>query len=130
MAEPIPRFRVVGEGETPPRKGRGPGPAVLVILLYALAFGGALWFLWAQARRRPAPAAVSPARTSSAGELDRRALAEGKGLRLEARAEYRRRLAEDRCDCGCDRTLESCLTGDQKCARSPELARELSRKLE
>ena len=125
MPEPS-RLRVVGEGEPPARRRRGPGPAVLLVLLYALAFAAALVLLWSQTRhgrdRRPhtEPRAAAPL-------TDRKALAAGEGLRPAERDEYLRALSREHCDCGCGRTLQNCLTMDQKCSRSPELAVHLRR---
>jgi hypothetical protein len=134
-SEEAPRFHVVGphEGSRP----RRPGPAVLSILLYAALFGGALWYLRAKsplfhramapgrpaalATRRPAgPTAGAPALP-----ISRDALLSGEKLPVAARAGYFRRLATDRCDCGCGRTLSDCLANEPACARSPAQASQL-----
>lgn len=134
MPETNPRFRVVGEGEPPPRRRRGPGVAVLLVFLYALAFAVALWLLWREARREraappPASRAAAPA-PIPVSVPDRNALRTGEGMRPAARTEYLRELERDRCDCGCGRTLQDCLSSDRKCTRSPELATRLQRKLD
>jgi hypothetical protein len=130
MVEPVPRLRVVGEGEPPPRGRRGPGIAVILVLVYALAFLGALFLLWGQVRRRAAltSAPAAPAAPRLLSLADRRALASGEGLAPAARAEYERALSAALCDCGCGRKLAACLVGDQKCSRSPELAETLRQK--
>ena len=126
MPEPS-RLRIVGQGEPPPRRRRGPGLAVLLVLLYALAFVAALWLVWSQTRRErgahppPEPRAAAPL-------SDRRALAAGDGLLPVRRVRYLRELSRERCDCGCGQTLQDCLTKDEKCSRSPELAEQLRRK--
>jgi hypothetical protein len=129
-------FRVLGPaGEPAPARRRGPGLAVLVIAAYAIAFFAALWFLRARSPlfRRAAPDALAastraPAPPPPAGELESRAaLLEGAGLAALAREEYLGRLATDCCDCGCDMTLQECLTTDRTCARSREIASGLRR---
>lgn len=61
MPEPAPRLRAVAKDAPPPRR-RGPGLAVLVILLYAAAFGAGLW--WCRSRsplfQRSSPVFPSP----------------------------------------------------------------------
>ncbi len=128
MADSGSRFRVVGQGEPPPRRRRGPGIAVLLVLIYALAFGAALWIFWSRARRDRA--ATLPPPSAAAPAPDRTALTTGEGMLPAARAEYLRELQRDICDCGCGRTLQDCLAADRKCARSPELAQHLRRKLD
>ncbi|HTO86641.1 MAG TPA: hypothetical protein VMR54_03820 [Thermoanaerobaculia bacterium] len=130
------RLRVVGEGEPPPRRGRGrrgPGLAVILVGLYAILFAAALWWMKSQAShdRGPAPAARGgePAAAPSAGAADRAGLLAGKGLSPAARQEYAQRLASDRCDCGCDLTLRKCLEGEAKCARSADMAEERLKQL-
>jgi hypothetical protein len=46
----------------------------------------------------------------------------GKGISEPARSRYFSRLAIERCDCGCGRTLTDCLVNEKTCSRSPELA--------
>jgi hypothetical protein len=129
MPEPSFKLRAVGEDEPPPRRGRGPGIAVLLVLVYALTFAAALWLLWSYARRERTPA-KAPAPRAATSLTDRSAIAAGDGLRPSARAAYRRELTRNRCDCGCGRTLQECLTVDPKCSRSPELAERLRQGLD
>lgn len=134
MSEPSPNLRIVGEGERPRRPRRGPGPAVLLVGLYAIAFGVALWLLRGQALRPRAatPGADHPPRLAAAGPaktMDRRNLLSGAGLEPEARAEYLEHLATDCCDCGCGMTLAECLAGEQKCVRSAQEAEERWKRL-
>jgi hypothetical protein len=72
MSPEEPRFRVVGPEDTIRR--RPPGPAFLLVCLYAALFGGALWYLGARtgiwkknapASRGASPAPVVPASVSS-----------------------------------------------------------------
>lgn len=139
MPEPARRLRAVGPEEGP--RPRRPGPAVLAILLYAILFGGALWYLRSKSplfqRSRAngsvpsvvpvssdAPPARDPGKSGRPGlrPLARDALLSGSGLPENVRAGYFHRLAVDRCDCGCERTLSDCLANEPKCSRSPALA--------
>jgi hypothetical protein len=126
MPDPSPKLRVVGCGEPPPHRGKGPGLAVILVGLYALAFAGALWLIRghaSNARRWAAPAPGSPgAAAAAAGRPDRQGLLSGAGLEAGAHTEYARGLAADCCDCGCELTLRECLTTDEKCTRSAEIA--------
>jgi hypothetical protein len=134
MSEPVPRLRIVGSDEATPRRPRGPGIAVILVGIYGLLFGGALWWLRGQApgAGRPAAPASVPSRAKARvpADTDRRLLLAGFGLEPEAVCEYDRQLAADCCDCGCDLTLQECLVADQKCARSAEAAREKLRRLQ
>ena len=185
MSPEEPRFRVVGPEETIRR--RPPGPAFLLVCLYAALFGGALWYLgartgiWKKTARKvgaTSPASVVPAsekngrgdgatggrgemgrgdagtrnsqRASSAeaaasaakagsaasqsstpgrGEAapSREELLAGEGISEPARSRYFSRLATERCDCGCGRTLTDCLVNEKTCSRSPELANQIRR---
>lgn len=133
MPDPISKLHLVGEAEPPPRRGRGPGPAVILVGLYALLFGSALWVLRGQAPHGPRPGkrqAEPPGAAAGAPEMsDRKGLLSGTGLEPETREEYARSLAADCCDCGCDLTVHECLAGDQKCARSAQMARERLQRL-
>ena len=60
----------------------------------------------------------------------RAALLAGEGLTPEERADYQQRIAHDCCDCGCDMTVAECLASDQKCPRSPDLARQRQQMVE
>jgi len=130
MPDPISKLRVVGEGEPPPRRRRGPGLAVVLVALYAVAFAAALWLLRGEALRGRGGAGTAPGSPQAAKSVrpktDRKGLLSGAGLEPAARSEYERQLATDCCDCGCDLTLHECLARDQKCARSAEIS---SRKL-
>ncbi|HTD53583.1 MAG TPA: hypothetical protein VK780_11210 [Thermoanaerobaculia bacterium] len=141
MADESPRFHVVDSGEN--RRGpRRPGPAVAWILVYAGLFAAGLLYFRAKSPlfRRSAsstpPAgstsAVSPPRgvrpreagTGRLGEISprRESLLAGEGLPASSRGRYFERLATDRCNCGCDRSLADCLVHEPACTRSPELA--------
>jgi hypothetical protein len=119
MADPLrPALRAVGPNDVPPVRRRGPGFAVIAIVAYAVLFMGALWVFKSRSKEeRPQPAAVTSAPT-------RAALLEGAGLADADRKRYLAGLAADRCDCGCEMTLLSCLARDLSCTRSPEIARE------
>lgn len=124
MPEPGRRFRLVGEGQPPPRRHRGPGIAVLLVGAYAVLFVAGLFLLWRSSARGASSAPAEPRPVpASDGAASRAALLAGKGLTPEERAEYQQRIAHDCCDCGCDMTVAECLASDQKCPRSPELAR-------
>ncbi len=120
-------LRVVGPEER--HSSLRPGAAVLGILLYAILFAAALWFL--RARNTPSPgsgttsSAASRTQGGSAGAARRTELLSGEGLTPLARDEYFRRLSAECCPCGCDLTLRDCLLSGEKCAKSPELARAL-----
>jgi len=143
MSPEEPRFRVVGPEETIRR--RPPGAAFLFVCLYAVLFGGALWYLgartgiWKKTARKvgaTSPASVVPASekngrgdgaTRGRGEPapSREELLAGKGISEPARSRYFSRLATERCDCGCGRTLTDCLVNEKTCSRSPALANQV-----
>ena len=52
----------------------------------------------------------------------RRQLASGDGLIGAAKEEYLRRIATDRCSCGCELSLERCLATEKTCPVSPPRA--------
>ncbi len=126
MSEEAPHLRVVGPGESTRR--RRPGPALLFILLYALLFGGALWYLGVRSDlfRKKEPSLIRRENTATRGRgtpaLSRDALLAGEGIAEPARSRYFRRLATERCDCGCGRTLSDCLANEKSCSRSSDLA--------
>jgi hypothetical protein len=143
MSREEPRFRVVGPEDTIRR--RSPGAAFLFVCLYAALFGGALWYLgartgiWKRSARKVGATSASPVVPASekngrgdggtggrgANALSRDALLAGQGLEEPARSRYFSRLATERCDCGCGRTLTDCLVNEKTCSRSPELAEKL-----
>jgi hypothetical protein len=134
MPEPGRRFRIVGEGQPPARGHRGPGLAVILVGTYAVLFTAGLFLLWrtsAQGRAAShAKAIPDPPPPRNAGAPDRAALLAGEGLSPEERADYQQQIAHDCCDCGCDMTVAECLASDQKCPRSPDLARRRQRLVE
>ncbi len=129
-------FRIVPPGEPPAPRARRPGPAVLLVLVYAALFGAGLW--WFRARsplfraRTGSPRAASASTAGRAAPLPpptpvpssdrRRALLAGEGLPAAAAGKYARRLSSERCTCGCDLAVNVCLARDASCARSPEIA--------
>jgi hypothetical protein len=136
MPEPHPHLRVVAPDEATPPRRRGPGAAVLMVLLYAGLFGAGLW--WFRARSPlfqrgsqvfpfpPPPVSQSSSRRGD-GETGRRgdsreALRTGASLVGAAREEYLRRIATDCCACGCDLSLERCLATEKTCPESPPRA--------
>ena len=128
--QPHPHLRAVADDGAATGRRRRPGPAVLLVLVYAGLFGaGLLWFrsrspLFQRARsaKAPAPAAAS-AENPATGSADRRRdLGSGLGLIGAAREEYLRRIATDCCSCGCDLTLERCLATEKTCPESPSRA--------
>ncbi len=144
MADPGPvaraRLRIVPPGEPPPvGRPRRPGPAVLLVLLYAALFGAGLWWLRARsplfrARRSAGPPGTSalqaagrgagppPAAAAAALTARRRAILAGEGLSGAAAEKYAARLAAEHCTCGCDLSLNVCLARDTSCTKSPEIA--------
>jgi hypothetical protein len=143
MDEEAPHLRIVGPEESR-RRRRRPGAAVVLILLYALIFGAALWYLaarsnvWRKVRHEgtdtrvgplaPRPPVSTPPRSGlrgGDGTDARDALLAGEGLPEPARSRYFSRLATERCDCGCGRTLSDCLANEKSCSRSPALAEKL-----
>ena len=133
MPEPHPHLRVVAPDEATPPRRRGPGAAVLMVLLYAGLFGTGLW--WFRSRSplfqrgsQVSPSSRPPVSQSSSrrrdGETERRgdsreALRTGAPLVGAAREEYLRRIATDCCACGCDLSLERCLATEKTCPESP-----------
>jgi hypothetical protein len=141
MAHEAPHLRVVGPGDGP-RPGR-PGPAVLLILIYAALFAAALWFLRSKSplfqksrssgQAKPTAASLPSPRprllaTARPPRPSRDALLAGEALPEPSRAAYFQKLAVERCNCGCERTLSDCLANEPSCTRSPEIAGELWRK--
>lgn len=124
-------YRVVPRQEQLPRR-RGPGPAVLLVGVYALLFAGGLWFSQSKSplmQKKRLPEAGREAPDENSPGLSRAALLEAASLSPLARAEYFLRLSADCCPCGCDLNLRDCLLSDQVCVKSPELARAIFRQL-
>ena len=133
MSSSPPRFRVVTDDPPRPRRPRGPGPAVLLVGLYALLFIGTLFVLRSRAVRSSAGARAgdaSQAKAPASPPLTRAALLEAAGLSPAARAEYFHRLSSDCCPCGCDLNVRDCLVSDETCVKSPAIAEALLRELE
>jgi len=122
MADPTGPHRIAPSGERP--AARRPGPAVILVLLYAALFAAALWWLRAASplfERRPSVAA-SPAAGKKSEIFPRSALLAGEGLAPVARDEYFRGLSTHCCTCGCEASLRDCLLTEKSCRTSPELA--------
>ena len=115
---------------SPRRTARGPGPAVVIVLLYAAIFAAALWWLKARSplfqRRNTEPASAAPTKSEV---VSRSALLSGEDLSPVARDEYFRGLSARCCPCGCEANLRDCLLTEESCATSPELAREILEQL-
>ena len=141
MPELYPPLRAVAPQAAPRR--RGPGLAVVAVLLYGGLFGaGLLWFrsrsplFQRSSQVSPSPTPPLPHSSSRGGEGasgrvgdERRKLAVGEGLIGVAREEYLRRIATECCSCGCDLTLERCLATEKTCPESPERARMIREEL-
>ena len=128
MADFTGPVRVVGPSQR--RTTRRPGPAVVLVLLYAAIFAAALWWLKARSplfQRRDTPA--PPAAPTKSEVVSRSALLSGEDLSPVARDEYFRGLSARCCPCGCEANLRDCLLTEESCATSPELAREILEQL-
>jgi len=124
-------FRDAPRQEQLPRR-RGPGPAVLLVSVYALLFAGGLWLSQSGSpllQRKRLPEAGRDAPDANSPGLSRAALLEAANLPPLARAEYFLRLSADCCPCGCDLNLRDCLLSDQICIKSPQLARAIFQQL-
>lgn len=120
------RLRVVGPAEPAGPRRRGPGIAVIAVVVYGLAFLGMLWVFSAKSKvQGPTP---KRAASDSAAHFNRASLLAGTALPPLAREEYLGRLVTDCCDCGCDLTLRRCLLSDRSCTRSPQLAKDRLRR--
>lgn len=143
MAENPPRLRVV---KGPNGGGlKRPGPAVVWVIVYAGLFGAGLVYFRARSpmfrKSAPPPAPARPAVSSRSLASDHRdaaetqapqapardELLEGAGLPTAARTRYFERLATERCNCGCQRSLADCLVNEKSCSRSPVLAQDVWR---
>ena len=128
MADFTGPVRVVGPSER--RTARGPGPAVIIVLVYAAIFAAALW--WLKARSPLFQRHATPAPTAAPAKRDvvsRSALLSGEDLSQVARDEYFRGLSARCCPCGCEANLRDCLLTEESCETSPELAREILEQL-
>jgi hypothetical protein len=122
MPDPLhPAFRVVDPFEAPSRRRRGPGIAVIAVVLYGLLFLGTLWYF-----KRDSAARNTAVRTLPKPPT-RLSLLAGEGLAPAARSRYLARIDADHCDCGCELSLAKCLARDRSCVRSPALASERRR---
>jgi hypothetical protein len=123
MADSTGPLRIVSRPER--QTGRGPGPAVLLVLVYATIFAAALWWIKARSpmfQKRPAP---PPPTAQKSDVVPRSALLSGEGLAPVARDEYFRGLSTQCCPCGCEANLRDCLLTEESCAVAPDLAREI-----
>src|SRR3982751_6349693 len=132
------RLRLIpgGDGSSRGRdRPRRPGPAVLLVLFYALLFAAGLWWIRAKTgthaggtrpagETRPAEAPLPAAERHGRAEL-----LSGAWIPAARRSRYFARLASECCTCGCDLSVHDCLEGDASCARSPELAEAIGRSL-
>ena len=128
MPDPVARLRLIPGGDAPERRRRTPGPAVLLVLAYALLFAGGLWVIRARTqngRRAHAPEAAP----AQAEPHSRAQLLAGDWIPASLRSRYVARLAAECCTCGCDLSVHDCLEGDASCSRSPELAEAIGRSL-
>lgn len=145
MADGVPplRLRLVRSSDAVParRLSRRPGAAVVLILAYAAVFGAGLWWFRSasplfKSRARKlessgAKAQVKPRAASPAGGIvddgiaRRASLLAGEGLTLTARKTFERRIAAEKCTCGCELTVQACLARDRSCGRSPEIAEKI-----
>jgi hypothetical protein len=73
----------------------------------------------------PSAAAPKPSAAAPDPVVRRASLLSGDGLAGARRAEYARRLSAERCTCGCNLALRTCLAQDRACSRSPELAEKI-----
>jgi len=127
MSDPAAHLRLIPGGDSPRRGRRAPGPAVLLVLVYAVLFAAGLLVIRSRTqngRARAVPAALPKAEHHSRAEL----LA-GDWIPAAMRPRYFARLAAECCTCGCDLSLHDCLEGDASCSRSPELAEAIGRSL-
>ena len=129
MPEPHPHLHVVPPDEATPQRRRGPGAAVLMVLLYAGLFGAGLWWFRARSPLFQRGSQVPPLSSSRRADAEtgrqrdsREALRTGATLVGAAREDYLRRIATDCCACGCDLSLERCLATEKTCPQSPPRA--------
>jgi len=128
MADFTGPVRIVGPSAR--RTARGPGPAVVIVLVYAAIFAAALWWLKARSPLFQRPNTEAPPAVPTKSEVvSRSALLSGEDLLPVARDEYFRGLSTRCCPCGCEANLRDCLLSEESCATSPELAREILEQL-
>ncbi len=129
MADSRDPLRIAGPAQRP--AARRPGPAVLLVLLYAALFAAALWWLRAASPlfQRRAPVPPRPAAAPKSEILSRSVLLSGQGLLPAARDEYFRGLSTSCCTCGCEVSLRDCLLTEKACTKSPELAQQVLEQL-
>ncbi|HEY6146083.1 MAG TPA: hypothetical protein VIZ69_00235 [Thermoanaerobaculia bacterium] len=128
MSDPASRLRLIPGGDAPRRRHSRPGPAVLLVLVYATLFAAGLWLIRARTKdvRRARAAEAAP---QKAGRHSRAELLAGAWIPAALRPRYFARLAAECCTCGCDLSVHDCLEGDVSCSRSPEIAEEIGRSL-
>jgi hypothetical protein len=133
MPDPAARLRLIPGGDAPHRRRRNPGPAVLLVLGYAILFGGGLWVIRARTpnirRPRAAETAAAPHTEPQSERHSRVELLAGGWIPASLRSRYFARLAAECCTCGCNLSVRDCLEGDASCSRSPELAEAIGRSL-
>jgi hypothetical protein len=126
------RLRLIpgGDGSSRGRNPRRrPGPAVLLVLFYALLFAAGLWLIRAKTRTQSGGGRPVEATLPAAERHARAELLSGAWIPAARRSRYFARLASECCTCGCDLSVHDCLEGDASCARSPELAEAIGRSL-
>jgi hypothetical protein len=103
------------------------------ILVYAGLFAAGLVYLRSKSPffERRGEAAKTDLRgraaDASGGKPGRDDLLGGTGVPAAARTRYFERLATERCNCGCERSLADCMVNEKSCSRSPMLAGEVWR---
>jgi hypothetical protein len=131
MPDPAARLRLIPGGDAPRRRRRAPGPAVLLVLVYALLFAAGLWVIRSRTEngRARGDARAVAAAPQKAERHSRAELLAGDWIPAAMRSRYFARLTAECCTCGCDLSLHDCLEGDASCSRSPELADAIGRSL-
>lgn len=129
MPDPAARLRLIPGGDARERRRRSPGPAVLLVIGYAVLFGGGLWIIRARTQNGRRPRAPETAQAPRAERHARAQLLAGDWIPASLRSRYFARLAAECCECGCNLSVHDCLEGDASCSRSPELAEAIGRSL-